>query len=751
MLMRWLRNIYYSFPVQLFVISLKRHQLLLAFWLLLFSVIVGRFAISYGVPYLFFDPEYLDHTGYLAFTLAGLGFGCFFMSWNLNCYMLHSYHFPFMARFSKPMGVYFLNNSILPLTFLFSYFAAIIHFQTQSQQYSAAKVVFSLLGFLIGFIIILLLYSVYFSFTNRSALSAEAVRQGRYKPWVFRATGGNYELPENKSERVDFFISPGLRIKPISELERYHPETMRLVLVQHHFNAFFAQSVVAIIILSSGFFMENPLFQIPTAASSFMLLSIIMSVFGLLMYWAGSWATPAILLFFVVINESYKMDLMGYQSRVYGLDYRKNALYNVEHFRDLSTPMQIQGDIAHFNTILENWRRKNSLQLPGGEKPKLVFVNVSGGGLRAALFALATLQRADSLLNGRLFDKTFMISGASGGMFGAAYMRELFLQHKEGSMRSLFDDQYQENISKDLLNSICFAVVTNDMFVPVHHFRMDSFSYFKDRGYMFERKLSINTGHLLDKRIKDYYADELSAKIPLLILHTEVNNDSRRFFISPQPVSFLMRPVGKYATNRNLEIDAIDFCRFFKTQRGENLSLLSALRMNATFPLMLPNSTLPTDPPVTILDGGAIDDLGYEPTFRVLLTFRDWIVQNTSGVVILQIRDGARHEDDDLSVEKKDLFTMLTNPFGTIFSNQMSNQDFVIDQKLGYANELLKGRVRIISFEYIAGKENQKAALSLHLTEREKADIRDALTRPNNVRAFRLLQQAVKSASIPAQ
>jgi hypothetical protein len=173
--------------------------------------------------------------------------------------------------------------------------------------------------------------------------------------------------------------------------------------------------------------------------------------------------------------------------------------------------------------------------------------------------------------------------------------------------------------------------------------------------------------------------------------------------------------------------------------------------MNATFPLILPNSVLPTEPETSILDGGALDNLGYEPTFRVMETFKDWINQNTSGVIIIQIRDGARHEDDDMGVEKRDLFSMLTNPFGTIFGNQMSNQDFVIDQKLGYSNEELRGRVSTVSFEYTAQKEEQKAALSFHLTQREKDGIVRAISSSKNMEAFKLLDQSIKSASIPEQ
>ena len=749
--MKWLKNIYYSFPIQLLLISLKRHQLFLLFWVLLFSIIVGKFAISYGVPYLFFDPEYLDNTGYVAFSIVGIGFGAFFVSWNLNCYMLHSYRFTFMARFHKPMGVYFLNNSIIPLVFLINYFVAIARFQTESQHYSAAKIAFSIIGFSIGFAIILLLTAVYFTFTNRTALSAEAERKKVYKKSaIFKPiTEAGDQHHVQPYVEVKHYINSKLRPASISKLEQYHPDTMRLIYRQHHLNAFFAQAVIAMIILSVGFFMEKPLFQIPTAASVFMFLSLIISLFGVLMYWTGGWATTAIVVFFLVSNEIYKIDTLGYQSRVFGLDYSRKASYDPKTFKAMSTPAQIQSDIRHFTTILENWRKKNSKGLTPWEKPKLIFINVSGGGLRAARFATVVIQHADSMLGGTLLKKTFMISGASGGMFGAAYMRELYLQQLDGVPVDMDADEFADDISKDLLNPICISVVSNDALVPIHKFQVDSFSYYKDRGYMMERKLSINTDHVLEKRIKDYYKDESEGRIPLLMIHTEINNDSRRFFISPQPVSFLMRPVGKYITNRDLEIDAVDFCRFFKEQRGENLTLLSALRMNATFPLILPNSTLPTEPETSILDGGALDNLGYEPTFRVMETFKDWINQNTSGVVIIQIRDGARHEDDDMSVQKKDLFTMITNPFGTIFSNQMSNQDFVMDQKFGYASEALGGKVRIISFEYTAEKESEKAALSFHLTQREKEDLVRALYREHNADAFKLLEQSVKNVSIP--
>ena len=96
-----------------------------------------------------------------------------------------------------------------------------------------------------------------------------------------------------------------------------------------------------------------------------------------------------------------------------------------------------------------------------------------------------------------------------------------------------------------------------------------------------------------------------------------------------------------------------------------------------------------------------------------------------------------------LSTQRQSLFAKLINPLGTIFGNMLAVQDFIVDQKLGYMNEELNGKVQVINFEYIPDKKNQKAALSLHLTEKEKASIISALSQPNNTKAFKLLKVAI--------
>src|SRR5579864_8610520 len=125
-----LKDFYYSFPIQLLLLSLKRQQFLLFFWIILVVIIVGRFGVALGMPAVFLDPEYLGKVGYLSFAIVGIGFGALYVTWNIVMYILHSHRFPFMASLQYPLGMFFLNNSLIPLALMVSYFIAIVLFQT---------------------------------------------------------------------------------------------------------------------------------------------------------------------------------------------------------------------------------------------------------------------------------------------------------------------------------------------------------------------------------------------------------------------------------------------------------------------------------------------------------------------------------------------------------------------------------------------------------------------------------------------
>src|SRR5690606_7969067 len=209
-----------------------------------------------------------------------------------------------------------------------------------------------------------------------------------------------------------------------------------------------------------------------------------------------------------------------------------------------------------------------------------------------------------------------------------------------------------------------------------------------------------------------------NAVVPLVITHTTVVEDSRRFYMSPHPVRFLMRQPKEYQSNTYSEIDAIDFCRFFEKEGGENLRFTSALRMSATFPFILPNTELPTQPPMVTMDGGASDNYGAETTLRFIQTFKDWINENTSGVVIVQIRDSRKEDDIEAEYVPETALDRLLHPIGQFISNLDDYQDYRIDQQLNFTNLSLRVKMQMIMFEYAPEKKEEKAAMSLHLTER---------------------------------
>ncbi len=739
----WLRKFWRFFPVQLLVVSLRKHQALLIFWIFIFTIVVGRFAASYGVPYLFLDPEYLGNVGYLSFAFVGMGFAAMFVTWNIVSYMLHSHRFEFLASLEKPLTVFFINNSIVPIIFLSGYIWAIVRFQSQFEFQNWKIVALILVGFAAGFVFILLVTSIYFQLTNSSVTNvAKSNKLELKKRRIIKRLQLNEELEPAAKWRVDSFISSTLTFRHTRSVEHYGDVLSKLVFRQHHLNSLLAQIVTIALLIGLGFYVENPFFQIPTAASVFLVSSVLISLVGVFIYWTGGWGTTAIVVFIIIVNQLTKYDFFGYQSRAFGLMYDgAQASYTLDTLRSMSSDENIADDKKYFIKILNNWKQ-NNIRPGKGEKPKMVFLNSSGGGLRASAFTMAVFQKADSLLNGSLMKKTFLMSGASGGAVAFAYIHELNYRQATGSTFNLWDRTFYDRLSLDLLNPMGISILSNDLFFPIHKFKIGKQTYFRDRGYMFEKYLALNTGMDFEKKLSDYRAAEYRAQIPLLIFHTAIINDSRNFYMSAHPVRFLMRPCSKRSYNLDLSIDGVDFCNLFKQQQGYELRLLSAARMNASFPFILPHTILPSEPPTYVFDGGAIDNFGVETTIKFLTVFKDWINENTSGVVILQTRDSQKEEEPQ-ETRQKTFLQSVSQPLGSFYNNLENIQDNHNDTKLAYVNDLLNGKIQFILFEYIPEKKTEKASMSLRLTSREKREILNSLYRPNNTRSFDLMRKAL--------
>src|SRR5690606_24624650 len=149
-----LKNIFYSFPIQLFILHFRKYQVILIFWAILLGTINSGIMKSFGADALFFVPEYLGKVNALAAAIVGIAMGVFFMSWNITTFILHSRRFKFLATASKPFLKYCLNNAILPLLFLLFYLVRFIQFNANKELMSTGEIIILLGGFLAGFILL---------------------------------------------------------------------------------------------------------------------------------------------------------------------------------------------------------------------------------------------------------------------------------------------------------------------------------------------------------------------------------------------------------------------------------------------------------------------------------------------------------------------------------------------------------------------------------------------------------------------
>jgi hypothetical protein len=205
---------------------------------------------------------------------------------------------------------------------------------------------------------------------------------------------------------------------------------MDKIFKRHHFAAVISILFAVAFLILTGFFLEYKLFQIPAGASITLFFGVLIGVSGAVAYFLQSWSVPFLVLFIVVLNFLYHIDWIDPRNKAYGLNYNnKNEwpVYDRQTVDSSSNSINIEKDKENMIGILNKWKQRQ-----GEEKPLMIVMTTSGGGNRSATFTMNVLQHLDSLSNGKIFGKTFLITGASGGMIGATYFRELYREKIHG-------------------------------------------------------------------------------------------------------------------------------------------------------------------------------------------------------------------------------------------------------------------------------------------------------------------------------
>lgn len=729
------------FPIQLLLLHLRRSLLLIIFWLILFALTGGYLADSYGFRYLFLTPEYLDEVNFFSYFIVGIMSGLFVMAFHISSYIYYSYRYPFLATLNRPLWKFSLNNSIIPVGYYLFYIYNITDLLIQ-EHYTAQTILLNVTGLLAGTILTISFSFTYFIGTIRTLEIPD--EQGRERNPLKPLKGlmrTKRHYVDKPRATVNYYLKSPFSLKITRGVQHYSPEKLLETIQQHNFSASVYFVVLILIVIGLSLVSDYRIFMIPAGATVFLILSLYLMITGAFYTRLKTWTVTIGVIALLVLNYLSGFKQFHSLNYAYGMNYKTPpAKYNYAAFDSLTTDSIVNYDRAQTLQQLENWRKKYK----GPGKPKMIILNVSGGGLRSALWSLEVLQKLDKATDGKIYNQMNLITGSSGGMLGAAFYREMKYRYKYHLVDINPDsDTLGELMGKDLLNPVCFTLAVNDLFFRLRKVNYGNYSYPIDRGYAFDQRLDENTLGVLNRKFKEYYSLEMSAEMPAMVLGPSIVGDGRKMLMSSLGVSYLTFSRPYSGIGRLKEYDAIEYSRFFNKQDAGNLSFLTALRLSASFPYITPLVNMPSDPSIELIDAGVRDNEGFELALRYIFKFRKWLKENTSGVMVVQLK---ANRPDEIPIEsvRETKLDQLIMPIGGVLQSFHNLQIYNKSLLMELSREELDLPVKIYRFSLF--NEKDEVSLSWHLTETEKRSVINTFYNDINQAALSALIKDLKES-----
>lgn len=728
-------NLRYFFPVTLLIYHLKHNLVGLLYWVFFFLIITDSIGRGFGISFLFLSPEYGGTINLWSFLFIGFSFGGLTMAFHSYSYQRLATYFPFLAMVNKPFVKFCVNNSTIPLVFSIVYLVEMWQFQREQEFASTNELLTYILGYVLGFALYIGISLLYFFPINKNIYDLGKLKDlpsVRKTRWERFSRGRNLKWRAEHQHHLYWYLGRRMKIQQCRSTKHYQPVLLQSVFEQNKISTSFFEIATIIAFVLLGLFGGGAAFDVPAAMSIVLLMTILLMVFSAILSWFKFWTYPLLLVVFLLIDAlSVKYGLFGFETHAYGFTYKQRVAYNVEVLDSLSRDtVKQQADLERYHALLTNWKQHTE-----NEKPLLVIVNTSGGGSRSAAWVFDVLRLCDSITKGQSTKHIALITGASGGMVGASYFRSLKLAGKDVNQ-----PQYYEAISSDLLNRMSFAASTNDLFFRYQSAMHGVGNYSYDRGMAFENDLNEKTGGILNQSMSYFSVPEQKGLVPVMIFAPAIVNDGRRLLLASQSLSFMQ--CEESTTGLEKSYEHVDGFSLFGKAQMDRLRLTSVLRMNSTFPYVLPMTTLPTNPKIQVMDAGARDNFGAKTTIQWLQSMEDWIAKETSGVLLVQIRDTKKVilKDRTKSLSFLDKFI---EPLMSNISNFPETQDFDQDQLLLAYAKHLPYRFEIATFN-LRTEPTDRISLSWHLTQKERELIRKSMKRPSNQAALNRLVQLMQ-------
>ena len=360
-------------------------------------------------------------------------------------------------------------------------------------------------------------------------------------------------------------------------------------------------------------------------------------------------------------------------------------------------------DLVDDRVAREGWlaERQHDTDLVGG-KPKLVLVAVSGGAARSAYWTATVLHRLEREISG-FGAKVRVISGASGGMLGAA----CYVVHRRDHVMGIEGDPWVGRVPTNSLKPLAKYIALSEIWQSLYPARLA-----EDRGVALERDWKALRFPLHDLREL-----ERIGRIPSLIFSPMIVEDGRRLLISNldlgrsddsgRPVPSMVMTRGHLISDTSpgekvggYSLSALEYYRLFPEARC--LYLSTAVRMSASFPYVSPAVNLPTDPPRRVVDAGYYDNYGIEVATAWIYRNRGWLAEKTSGVLLLQVRDSVSVKERlDVDDAKPTLwqaatrgFQFFTSPIDGFGAARTSSSSFRNDHDVEFLGDVFEGSTR---------------------------------------------------------
>ena len=291
------------FPIVLLKAQIKYNFFGLLYWGLLFSILFNLLGANFGVPFLFYSPDYLGEVGLWSFALLGFSVGGFSMAFNVYSYIKLGPRFPFLVVVSTPFFRFCINNFLIPLAYIIIYLVKMSIFQHNEELASSSDILIYNVSFLTGFMLFIMLSILYFFPLRTNKDADDTITESNPVSTITSKGIGQkwYNYFREKRTRPIYYIGKKFRLYKSRSVAHLDKHIVESVFSQTRINAFIFEVLTISAFLSLSFFRNFSLFEVPAAMSILMLLTILSMVIGALNSWFHRWTYPLIFLVIIVM------------------------------------------------------------------------------------------------------------------------------------------------------------------------------------------------------------------------------------------------------------------------------------------------------------------------------------------------------------------------------------------------------------------------------------------------------------------